>query len=361
MNKRRFSILLAILIVFSYIFLFSPQIGKERIFNPVWSRTVHANMQVQQPPEEPESEEGALRRIVHFHSGSLFGYITTAGEILFVDTLLYHAALSDTMFINCSNIPSNLVARDTGGRIAFSIETSGYPVFFRNRFFVISPHRNKLAEYDDSGSLLWERSFISPITCWDVQRNNLVVGLLNGSVMVIDKDGENIFTFTPTGSEQQIVYGCTLSSDEKTLALITGLHPQRIILLQRRDKEFKPVYTKILEKEYRRTVYMYLEKEKQILYFEGEEGVHYLDIDTKQLQSLPVMGRLVKVAVNDIFDFDFLSIQNGEEAHIIIFDPVQGRVIRRFTVPGKPYVRSLEKSLFLGFEGNVMRLDILEQ
>ncbi len=358
MSNRKTVILFIIVFAFLYLFFFPPFLGKELVFNPVWIKDL-TSMKLGRSSFELPVENDDAGRIIPFTSDHLFGYLSTAGEVLYLDRALYHTTVSQERFVNSSNVPSNLVVRDREGSIDYSIDTNGYAVFAENRLFVFSPNRNSIAEYDDRGALRWRRELLAPITCIDFTENTCIIGNLSGEVMVFNIDGEKVFSFTPTGSKIEVIYGCTMTRDEQFVAVIAGLHPQRFIVLEHRGDSYKPIYTEILETELRREAAMHISDSGDIVYFEGGKHPRVFFNGEKFSEPINSAGRLIAVSENKEYMLHFLTLEHNDGCRIAVFDPQKRKLVTDFHIDSSDVFLNVSKnSLFLGFQKKVVRLDM---
>lgn len=358
MSNRKTVIVVLIVLAFLYLFLFPPFLGKELVFNPVWIKDL-TTMELGRSNIELTVDNDDAERIIPFTSDNLFGYLSTAGEVLYLNRALYHTTVSQERFVNSSNVPSTLVVRNREGSIDYSIDTNGYAVFAEDRLFVLSPNRNGIAEYNDRGALRWRRELLAPITCIDFNENSCIIGNLSGEVIIFNSDGEKVFAFTPTGSKIEVIYGCTMTRDEQFIAVIAGLYPQRFIVLEHRGDSYKPIYTEILETELRREAAMYISEKGDIVYFEGGKHPRVFFNSEKFSQPINSEGRLITVSENKEYMLHFLTLEHNDGGKIAVFDPRKGKLVTDFHIESSDVFLNVSKnSLFLGFEKKVVRLDM---
>ncbi len=359
MTRRKLLFLATLIIVLGYLFFFSPTVGKDIVFNPIWYRdfsNTPSGLQIEITQAEKLQQQ---KKVFAFKSGNLFGYITKEGEPLFVDRSFFQTAISDTKFVNTSNIPMNLVVRDYVGNIDFSVDIAGYPVLEENRLIVFSPMRNRISEYDDNGNRLWSREYIAPATCVEYSSEYILLGFLNGVISLLDREGKELFQFAPTGSSaSRVVYGCTMDPDADTLILITGLDPQRIILLEKKDNTYKPVFTEILESSFRRTVNMHYSLQQQAVYFEGADGISILSLKSRTITKITAEGRFTSLVESPLLGLTFINMDTEKGSRIHVYRTRTGTGVMSFAFPRTTNTRIIENSLFFGFDEQLLRLDI---
>ena len=88
----------------------------------------------------------------------------------------------------------------------------------------------------------------------------LFVGLLNGSLELLDGKGRPVFEFSPAGSRIPVVVGDAVSPDGSLLAAVTGIGPQYLTVLRRqapgqaRSTAYAPIAVLGLPSEFRREI-----------------------------------------------------------------------------------------------------------
>jgi len=349
MKKRTALSFIIIIILILYIFLASRTIGKEYHFSPVWVR----DLQKAELSAFSEKED-----YIGFQLGSIFGYFSLDGDIIYLNKSLYRTALGRDIFFNYSNKPQNLVARDLEGRIQFSIDRRGYPVILRNRIFVISEEGNGISEWDREGNMLWEHWYVSLITSIDVNKENLLLGFLNGSIELIDGEGKSIYQYVPEHSRIKAVYGCALSEDSTVLALVSGIDPQRLTILENKEDTFRVIDSRITDTAFRRTMFMRFIG--GYLFIEGSESINYLEVGRKDLYSVPIHGGLRAVKYDNAGKYYIFSESEGNTWLQAIESPMYQ--IAETKIEGAPvFIENRDSIIFLGIGYKLMRIDLLEK
>lgn len=347
MKKKIFSLIIPLLA--AYILLAATDIKKELVFKPGWvadlTRTGYENT----------SNESS---IFPFRLGELFGYMDTEGKLIYADRILHNAALGENWFLNHSNSPGNLIARDTAGSILFNIEAAGYPVIREGRLFIISPEGNGISEWDREGNKLWERWFGSIITSFDLSASHLLVGMLKGVVELIDQEGKTLVEYIPENSRIAAVYGCAVSDSGDRFAVLSGIGPQRLTVLERREDDYKIVISTIMDTEFRRTVY--LSFNGKYLFIEGNNRILFLDPTKKWVRSIPIAGRLHSLTVQQESGLFFIVSEDRGSSRFQI-GMLPGYVLYETVLPGTGvFSRETADSFFLGNGYTIMKCDLVE-
>ena len=231
--------------------------------------------------------------LVPFRNETEFGYVTTDGALFSVDTIFHNVALNSSGYVNYSSIGTELVFQSPVGTIEAMLPTRGYAHFFRGRLFVLATNASRIEEWSTGGELIWERDFGSLITSIDVRAAASVVGLLDGRVQVQDAAGNIDFEETLSGSHINAVYGCALGNDERTLAVVHGLSPQKLSVFERRENQFIPIQTVVLENEFRRVRMMFFAPGDEYVFLEDRDGIVAFAIYDNQFVHISLRGKIV--------------------------------------------------------------------
>lgn len=339
----------ALLFTIAYLLIFSSPLKKEPVFKPAWVQNLAA------PKAVPASKDAVN---IGFRIGDIFGYATPEGAIKYLDTTQFNVAMENGRFVNYSSVSTNLVEKDSSGRIILSINSGGYPLFMGGRFFIISTDRTALSEVNSQGTKLWSRDFGSLITAMDGNSTDTVVGLLNGSIDVVDQGGKEIFHYRPTGSKLPAIYGCAISSNGDYIALVSGLNPQRFILLTRDAKSgYRPQRVVDLGTDIRRETYLHFFAGIPNVYVEVPNAVEYFSTTGAPSGKVPVAGRIASMAARNGLVYAVSSQGSQAAAELTAFTPSGGVVARQSLANGALFLKAIDKSIYLGTGHRLMRID----
>ncbi len=180
---------------------------------------------------------------------------------------------------------------DPDGRLRGRITGNSTPIARNGSLFVYNRDVGRLSRVDPSnGALIWTREFLSTLTVLDSADGRTLVGLLDGRALVLNPDGEILLRYLPGGSRVEAIYGGSLNSDGTALALVSGLNPQRFILLEERKNGFRPVSHHDTESDFRRFVPVgFVGDDNRVLY-EGNDEVIAVDTTTYSITHLDLDG-----------------------------------------------------------------------
>ena len=347
--KKRITIILFFCLLIGYILFCPDGLQKELVFFPSWALDV-------------ESATGGLAPgggDVPFKLGDRLGYFTRGGQLSYSEQIVYDAVVAEDYFINYSSVSRNLVLQSSIGEIIGNIETEGLPFALGDRSFIISPDRMTVSE-QSGGSLLWSITPGSIITTIDANTELTLIGLMNGEVLVYDINGEEVFSYFSTESRYSIVYSCALSDDGRRIAVVAGLYPQQLMCFESKNDSYAMVMRKELEHQYRRNLFIDYSTDGRLLYTEVPSGVDVLNSYSLEEDSIPLSGSVGQAELGGLNELSYLMLEDETKTHLRVFRPDVGR-IADFRLPaGGFYFNPDENCIYLGWNGIIVRYDIIE-
>jgi len=224
------------------------------------------------------SSQGSNAPLFPFQLNPHFGYINSEGALAFMDSVQGGVALTQDGFINYSTVSETHVYQDGYGRIERVIQASGYPVLRAGRVFVLGPGGARLSEWGETGGRMWEREFGSLITAFDASATTTVVGLLSGELVFLDEDGQEIQRYRGRRSRVPVVYGLDVEEAGSRVALVSGLDPQIVTVLEHDGERFAPRFERELSSELREPV--------PVRFFESAGRLVLEQVDALEMSSL---------------------------------------------------------------------------
>jgi hypothetical protein len=355
-EKRKIWPLVALLLFLAYFFLAARPIPKETILLARWISPLESGQPVFGGGAE-EAGEGlkAAFAVMPFTLAGRFGYVDVNGRFSVNNEKQGYLSLSQTKWALYGAEPASLEIRDYFNNTVETIDKPrGYPAFLDGRTFIFGSDQNALSETDGFGNILWAYESAAPLTCADAAAGLVLAGSLDGVVEVLDSGGRQIFVFEPGGSRYSIILGCAFSRDGSQIALVSGIEPQRFLLLERygNNEGYKVIYHEFLESGFRRPVHIgFIDQGYQVV-FEREGGLGIHEVGSR---------KSYKVAL----DGTALAIDNlGEEGRLfVITDSGKGQSADQknlvgINLPQKVFIRAPFKSTdaFLGRSGSQLFL-----
>jgi hypothetical protein len=237
-------------------------------------------------------------------------------------------------------------------------EERGYPFFSDGRVFIIGPEQNSIAALDGKGVTTWRRDLSAPITCADASAGLLLVGLLDGSVELLNTSGERIFGFDPGGSRLPVIVAAKLSRDGRRIALICGVDPQRFLLLERSGTSYKVAYHEFLERGFRRAVKAAFVDDERRVVFEREGSLGVYDIGARKSWKTPMGGDIVAMEESGADGRLFLLVVAGNRKELVGLRLPDDIYLRAPYSSATSFIARRGNRLYLGGDDSIAAFDI---
>lgn len=262
-------------------------------------------------------------------------------------------------YVNNSREDDRIIFKDFNGIEQYTIKDSGYPFSFSNRFFIISRDRKSLSEIEN-GEKKWTKFFNYIITSISGNKEDIAIGFLNGSFGLFDTSGESFYEYEPGGSRVSVIYGCSLSKDSKYLAVISGLGPQRFILYEKKDTEYRPIYTLNLDEEVRTSLKIFITADNKSIFVEAPSGFYIVNIENRTSTFLD--GNYSLKNVEYLEDLDLYMVYSGaiNYNNIKLITKDNGVLLEKQFIGKSVSVTTKEKSIYIVIDNSVIKLDIKE-
>jgi hypothetical protein len=343
---------LAFVLGLLYLVLFPVLSGREGYFKPAWVRAIPG---VQSP--EQSGGEGAS----WFKAGRWFGYVRPDGRLLYAAETLYGVALSERGFINYPKVAENFVFQDPQGRFQFAVPAFGYPVLDDGgqRLYSISTNLNELSRLEWDGEPLWTEGFFAPISTLSLHQEECVIGLLDGTLKLIDQRGKILQELAPQASRIPVILASAISPDGRRLAVVSGIDPQRLTLFVRRGGLFSEEQALDLGSDFRRAVFLRFTAGGRFLAIEAPGGLSLLDPVRRRTGTVALPGRLLAL---DSSSSGVLALgaRSGEGSRLELLRPLGSPLYARELATAELFLRFHDNSLFIGLPGALLCVEYLE-
>jgi hypothetical protein len=341
-------VVLALALGCLYPFLFPHPSGKEGFFRPVWSRPIPG-------PQAPGEGLAAS-----FRAGRHFGFVRLDGSLQYLGEQLFGVALSDAGFINYPRVSDNFVFQDPEGRFLYGVRGFGYPVLAPDggELYSVSTDLNTLKRLERDGEVLWTASFFSPVTSLALGGQECAAGLLDGTVKIIDAKGRIAQDITPAASRIPVVLGLALRQGR--LAVLSGIDPQRLSLLSRKNGSFETGEVLVTGSDLRREALVRFTADGGFLAYETEGGLVVRQLGGKAGKAAAELpGRLLAL---DSSPGGLLAVgqRDGTGSLLRLVRPLCSPLYTRHLSAGELFLRFLDGSLLVGFPGRLLRADYQE-
>jgi hypothetical protein len=297
MPKPLRRILVLIVLTLVYVLAFPRSTGTEPLIERQWVLSIDADAADAGAADAgaAESADGREARVIPFRLGSQFGYFTSDGGLRHIEQVRYGIAQDSERFANYSVISDNVVLQDPDGTFARSIAAHGYPRLDHGRLYIFAPGGSAVSEWTVDGRQVWTRDFLSVLTDLDAGETRTAVGLLDGSVHLLDEDGEELFAYETEGARIPVTLAIALGEDEDVLAAVAGIDPQKLILFERHTEGFFPVFQLELDSDYRRPILLDFLDDGATLAVEQPGGLLLYDRSTESFDRIDLGGEVEEV------------------------------------------------------------------
>ncbi|MBN2509660.1 MAG: hypothetical protein JXB03_05260 [Spirochaetales bacterium] len=329
-----------LLFVIMYFILFPTPLSKTVSITRNWRITLD------EQSVSPDWDDGSVRIL---RSGSRISRIDALSHHALLDRVRYSAAVTDGYFINYDAISQALVVLDADGRYHATIESRGYPYFTGGRLFVIATDRGSMKEWSIEGEPRSAYSFPSTLTALSASPGLIAAGFLNGEAYVYSND--TIIPLTvPEISRYHAVYGIATADQRETVAVVSGINPQFLTVYDKVEGVFVPVFSRSLEDELRRPVYVRFFAQDTYLAAETSGGVDIISVkDWKIIRS---------EAVKDVHSIQYdhssgLFLLGDKSGSLVVLSPESAFRVSTETALAPAAVESMDASVLVHSDGRI--------
>jgi hypothetical protein len=350
---------IAVFLIVVYFVLFPYPLGKELLTKPAWVVSVAPST------SERAATSGAAdasRAAAPFRLGSLFGFVSPTGEFLYSGTVLYQVALSARSFVNYTRLGTDWILQDqTGARIS-SFSGYGYPLLSSDgsRIFNVKSDLSGIIELNSAGETLWSRDFPGLMTSISINADYLVVGLVNGTLLLLNRQGFPLAESKPSGSRIGVIFADAVNPDGSLVAALCGIDPQYLTVLRRSGATQSTMAKITLPSTFRREARMAFSPDGRYLAFEGEGRVGLFDPSSRSLSWITARGALTGLAFAAQGRSICLVSRIGTEVALSMVRPFAQPIAVAAFKANDLFVGTIDGQLLLGWDGMLMRIDVVE-
>lgn len=298
-------------------------------------------------------------RKIPFVHNSIAGYFSEDLKSSWVIDVEDSITLLDDVYINNSRGDGSINLIGIDGEVQLSIKSDGYPFNIGNRLFIVDRDRKQLQEIED-GRVRWIKKFNYIITSIDSSLETVVIGFENGAFSLLNRDGEQFFEYEPGGSRISLVYSCELSYDGEYLSVVSGLDPQRFILFERKDMEYKPVFTLNLKDASKGRTNIFMTEDNRTIFLDSKYGYYMIDILNKTSTFIEESYTLKNARYMPEHQLYMLHTGAVNHNHLRLITR-DGRVVLEKEFPGSDVsIISRDGNLYIVVDSSALKVDIKE-
>ena len=350
MKRRGLKVIISLAFALGVLLFFPIKTDKQYFFHTGWR---------QELPESFVFGNAAVKNaaLFPFAGQNIFGYCSETGDIVYSEPVVYDVTGSSEYFINYSSVAETLLIKNEIGEIVSTIAVVGFPFIRNDRLFILDVDRCGVSEWDFTGKRLWGKRYSSIITCFDCNKDEAIIGLIDGHILLYNNKGEYVYRDEFTGSRIRTVYGIALSRTGSYFSVIEGIDPQKLMLFERREEGYVSVYSQELSDPFRREVFLQFDDDENYLFYEQNDVLTRLSVKWKTLRTFPVAGRPLGVSFSRPYKFHFIHSGNSEQTVVDMYNE-SGFHINRFYAAPDSSVTFRNRSLFFQRSGSIHHVTI---
>ncbi len=354
-KKRTNWIFLGALVFIVYTFFASLPIPGESVLTPRWIAPLESGASIPLGASTPPSPDGHTP----FRVGARFGYFDGQGRFALNRSTDGNLSFDADRWTEYEAAPDNIEIHSIRDKAQVILQNpKGYPVLMDDRIFVVGSEQSDLSSWDTDGSMRWKYDFPAPITSLDAAAGFVLVGCLNGALELIDQAGREVYAFEPGGSRIPIILGARISEDGKRLAVISGIDPQRFLILERFGESYKVVYHEFIGDGFRRPVYISFIDRGKTVAFERSAALGLYEIGSRSSNRIPIDGRIIGMEEDGSMGQLFV-LSAGSERKSLVGIKLPDRVsIEASFRSDTTFISREDKSLYIGGDGMLAAFDI---
>ncbi|MGL1894336.1 MAG: hypothetical protein OCD02_22080 [Spirochaetaceae bacterium] len=267
--------------------------------------------------------------------------------------------LLDDGYINYKRSEKTLNYTNLKGIAKYKIEDDGYPFSINNRLFILGRDRKSISEIV-YGEIRWTKNFNYIITTVDANEKDLVIGFMKGEFVVLDETGDLFFEYEVGGSRVSVIYSTSISTDGNCIAIVSGLDPQRFILYQRKELEFKPIFSMNLKDEVRRSPKLFITSNDNNIFIEGSDGFYVVDYSTKESSFIAADYPLKNVKYLEALKIYMIHTGTVNYNNLKLVTTDHRVLLEKSFVGDGVSIKALDHSVYVVIDNSVIKLDIKE-
>lgn len=345
-------VILCLVLCIVYFFISSRPLGSELQFIPQWTIQVTSRSAYGDPAGMEHTG------YIPFKLGQNMGYVSPDGMIYNMTSFPFKAAISPYYYASYGSDASQIPFYAANGTEHGIINGTGFPYFSDNFIYLFHPGGNSVAEYDQTGSLLWQFDGITPILAFSASQAGAVIGFADGIVAAFDHAGKQITQFEPGGSDYSIILGAAISDSGEYIACVSGIQKQRFVLTRQTGSIAKIVFHEFLPQDQYTPVFIMFSQDEDTVYFNYHDGLGVLSCTDGRFRHLPVQGQILDIVEFKEQDLLFaLSYEDGQY-HVYTIEK-EANLIGKFSFAASAAcIAGDGSSLYIGRDTSISRLDI---
>lgn len=303
-----------------------------------------------------QGSQSLKERATGFLLGKDLGYLSEEGDLMYRESVLYSAVLTDRGFINYSAIPRNLVVKDPVGNILSTLKIEGYPFARKDRLFVLAADGCGVSEVTIEGDVLWKRDFNQLITSMDAGTVTAAIGLWDGTLILVGLKGEVIFQENLAQDPYSVVYLISVTKDDRMMGVVFGIKPQRGVLWEKTPAGYKRLRNFQLSSDFRRPIQGILDPMTEKFVIEDAEGISIVGRAKEDDVKISLRERIAAIVSSPIDGLLLFCTQQDEVRKVVGITHKGKKVFLKALPVQEPFwFQSEGGAFFFGFKKRIVK------
>lgn len=355
-KKIKYALAASLIFIIIYIFVAAVPLENDFYFQPEWTKTISGAETISPDPEEaPPAEDSGWEA---FMLGDEFGFFSEDGNIVRMDAGGNKFSAGNGAWCVYPQDARETPVYYPNGALKMTISEPGFTHIAKNSVYLFHPGGGAVSMYNDDGEKVWTRDEASPITAFSESKTAAIIGYGNGLLTAVDETGKEIFSFYPGGSDLPVILAAAVSDDGKYAACVSGIDPQRFILIEINGQQHKIIFHHSFTKSMRRQTFAAFGESGKRVFFETDSGLGILDIQKMKLSMVPFDGRILNAGEYPDTNF-FVILVKTESGHILstVEEPEHKIASTEFNAENA-FLILKNGGIYLGSDDNISRINI---
>jgi len=188
--------------------------------------------------------------------------------------------------------------------------------------FVISANSKRISEWNIDGKNLFTFEHEAELTSCDANNDIFIIGMVDGTVTVVDKEKKAEKLLKPELSRINAIYGIAISDSSDFIAMITGIDPQYMIIMKKKNNQYNRFFTYQFADNLRYSRFISFFNNDRYLCFESSNTFYCFDFLSKKLNKIDLTGTITNIHyINSLNFFAVTTKMEGGKSDFVLIDP----------------------------------------
>lgn len=300
----------------------------------------------------------AVDTVLSFQLNSRYGFHSPELEVVKMETMQadipwMRKLIGKDFYIDPQSDNDRTIIRDFLGKEIGSFQSTGSAFVLNDRIYVRHIAKHIIEERDSSGKRLWELRHLPYLTAMNANKEETLLGFVNGLLLVVDQNGEIKTRYQYSGSRVETIYGCAISSSGDYIALIAGLDTQRFSILEKKDKDYYPSIHLSLSGERRSSCAIRFSSGYPLVFFDMPGQLSVYNYETHIQRNYPVDGTFLDFKEHPHGEAQYIIFSGEESATLLGTFGEKGLFLRREISSPQVSIALANEKFYLGIDQEI--------